>query len=400
LRGSGNAKSASVRRLCGRVLWRHATMRQRLAALGLILLWPPAMIYLILKHTRRHGEGVKRASGKSRFRQGLEQAWLVLRHRVPPKHYYRFRLYRPGMWRQAGSLLLRNQIDGIAYPLLRQPDAARLQPLKDKARFAEFCRANGLPNVPTLLTFRRGRAPGVGDKHRSALGNGDLFVKPVSGSRGAGAERWQRLDSGRYRSTRGRVLDADGLLAHLAKRARGKSILVQPAVRNHPGLHDLTAGALSTMRLISWRNEVGDFEVTDAILRMPVDPASPVDNFHAGGIAAPIDLATGRLGRATDLGRGSEVVWFDVHPFSGAPIAGQRIPMWQEALELAARAHGKFHMHTVIGWDIAILENGPCIIEGNERPGVGTLQRAAHVTLGDTRFGVLLAHHLEPLARA
>jgi hypothetical protein len=35
---------------------------------------------------------------------------------------------------------------------------------------------------------------------------------------------------------------------------------------------------------------------------MAIGNNTTVDNFHAGGIAAPVDLRTGALGRATDVG--------------------------------------------------------------------------------------------------
>jgi hypothetical protein len=396
LDNADDGRAPNVRRLCSRVLWRHLSALQRLAAALLIVLWPLQAIVSAWPQLRRYGEGVRKASGKGRLRQLLEQVSLILCHRISPKHYYRFRLYMPGLRRQAGDFLMRNQMDGIVYPLLQRPEAARSQPLRNKMKFAAHCRANELPHVPTLALFVRGRRrAGTG-----TLDGRDLFVKPVRGSRGAGAERWNNSGGRHYRSTQGRELDQAALLRRIAKLSRREPFLLQPAVRNHPGFLDLTTGALCTMRLVSWRNEAGAFEVTDAIIRMPVDPASPVDNFHAGGIAAPIDIATGTLGRATDMGNRPEIVWHDAHPVTGARIAGRRLPFWSKTVELARRAHEVFDRHVVIGWDIAVLDDGPCLIEGNQHPGVGTLQRAAGVPLGDRRFGALVAHHLKPYLRA
>jgi hypothetical protein len=374
--------------MCGRVLWQNLTSVQRLAALLLIAFWPMRAAMSIWRQLGRYGGGVQVASGKGRLRQAVEQLTLIHRHRLPPKHYYRFRLHRPDLWRQAGDFLMRNQMDGIVYPLLQRSDASKTQPLKNKLRFAEHCRVHGLPHVPTLMHFHNGRAVG------GALDGTDLFVKPVRGSRGRRAERWTWVGSGRYRDTRGRELDQAALLRRIAKLSQRDALLLQPAMRNHPDFLALTSGSLCTMRLVSWRNETGGFEVTDAIIRMPVDPASPVDNFHAGGIAAPIDIATGTLGRATDMGNRPGVAWFDDHPFTGARIIGRRLSWWTETVALARHAHAMFDQHIVIGWDIAVLDTGPCLIEGNQRPGVGTLQRAASVALGGRRFGALVAYHL------
>jgi hypothetical protein len=120
-----------------------------------------------------------------------------------------------------------------------------------------------------------------------------------------------------------------------------------------------------------------------------------VDNIHAGGIAAPVDLATGRLGRATDLGVRVDSAWHARHPVTGAPIEGRILPLWPEALELVKRAHDLIGDRVVVGWDVAILDDGPCLIEGNGKPDVDLIQRPHRAGLGNSRFGELLAHHLK-----
>ena len=93
-----------------------------------------------------------------------------------------------------------------------------------------------------------------------------------------------------------------------------------------------------------------------------------VDNFHAGGIAANIDLVTGTLGRATDIGLTPDIGWLDRHPDDGGVITGRVLPFWSEVLALARRAHLVFNQRLVAGWDIAILADGPVLVEGNWRP--------------------------------
>jgi hypothetical protein len=122
-----------------------------------------------------------------------------------------------------------------------------------------------------------------------------------------------------------------------------------------------------------------------------------VDNIHAGGIAAPIDLATGRMGPASDLGLGPKFAWYDSHPWTHAPIAGRVLPHWQEAMALAVRAHDAFSEWAVIGWDVALLDDGAWLIEGNKGPDVDLMQRPLRGPIGNGRFGALLAYHLERL---
>ena len=49
-------------------------------------------------------------------------------------------------------------------------------------------------------------------------------------------------------------------------------------------------------------------------------------------------------------------------------------------------AHRKFNDRVVIGWDIAVLEDGPILIEGNGNPDLDILQRFMRVGLREHRF--------------
>jgi len=78
---------------------------------------------------------------------------------------------------------------------------------------------------------------------------------------------------------------------------------------------------------------------------------------------------------------------------NGATVTGM-------ALELAARAHRIFPDYALIGWDIAILEDGPILIEGNGNPDMDIIQRFMRVGLRRHRFGELLAFHLRNRSNA
>jgi hypothetical protein len=119
-----------------------------------------------------------------------------------------------------------------------------------------------------------------------------------------------------------------------------------------------------------------------------------VDNLHAGGIAANVTLETGELSRATDLGSRSRRGWLSVHPDTGGLIENRVLPHWEETKQLAISAHREFTDRVVIGWDVAILEDGPIVIEGNGNPDMDILQRFMREGLREHRFGHLLAYHL------
>ncbi len=390
-----------VHRLCNEALWSATDIVGSGRNLGTIALWPLIAMARAVKELRHYGPAVQTLTGKSQVRQFLEQVAIAVLYRISPRYYYVFEFYLPRRWSLATHYLMRYETKEIAYRLLYPVPTVRYEPtpLKNKMEFSRHCRSHGVRCVEVFMLFDGGECL-EGRQLLRDLPATDLFIKPVLGKGGGGCELWRRLGDGLYRNSRGMEADAAALMAHVAALSRKQPCMIQRALRNHHELHDLTAGALSTVRLLSCRNEAGDFEATCAAFRMSVNPASPIDNFHAGGVAAAVDLASGCLGPATTLGMGEDFSWYEKHPVTGGRIEGRQLPYWRETLALAERAHRVFPDYVLVGWDIAILEDGPCIIEGNRGPDVDIHQRTARAPIGDGRFGELLAFNLERRARS
>ncbi len=69
-------------------------------------------------------------------------------------------------------------------------------------------------------------------------------------------------------------------------------------------------------------------------------------------------------------------------------------------MALVVRTHELFPDLVALGWDVAILEDGPCLVEVNKGPDVDLIQRPHAAPLGPSRFGALLAFHLEQALKA
>jgi hypothetical protein len=89
------------------------------------------------------------------------------------------------------------------------------------------------------------------------------------------------------------------------------------------------------------------------------------------------------------MGLTHHVGWLDRHPDTGGAINGRILPFWPETLALAQRAHAFFKQRLIAGWDIAILADGPALVEGNNSPGTDLLQRPSGMPLGTGEFGSL-----------
>lgn len=386
------ADANRVRAAYRRLVWSHAFWWQRVGLVLAVPTWPLWAALQALYYTAKLGGRVRAETGKSRMRQLGEALDLAWRDLIPPVNYYMFDLFRPEQRARANGYLLRAETKGGAFFLLRpaRPQPGRRRPFRDKAGFAAECAAVGLRAAPVLARFENGARVDAGSA--TPLPKADLFLKPIIGKGGRGAERWH-YDGARWvRSDQ--AFDEAGLLMHLAARSRRQALLLQPRLVNHPELAEINLGALSTCRLVTALDEQERPEPIGAVLRMPSRPDVPVDNFHAGGLAAPIDLATGRLGTASDMGLKRGTRWHEVHPVSGGRIEGRIVPYWPEVKALVIEAHARLGDRVVIGWDVAVLADGPIIVEANGLPDPDTLQRPMKTPLGDARLGQLLAYHI------
>lgn len=381
-----------------RALWRERGFVGRAWLLISLLWWLPVVLALVLWSTWLNSAATGKRSGKSVALQMWEQIRCAACFGMLPVWYYMFEMFDADQQKKAPHYIHRYELkSGLLHVLRKSVPVARRTPTQKKAAFLRLCAKAGIPTLSNIAIFTNGKLQS-GSVKRDGLPPRDLFVKPARGRGGEGAGLW-RWTGDAYQFQGGQVLSSpilspEALLAQLAELSKERAMLVQPQARNHPDLRDLSNGALCTARIVTLRNESGGHEAVCALFRMAVGGNRLVDNFHAGGIAAPIDVANGRLGAATDWGLRPRHGWRTHHPDTGGIIEGRVLPLWAETRALAERAHASFADRHIIGWDMAILEDGPHIVEANGGPDTDMHQRVSREPLGNQRFGELMAFHL------
>ena len=348
-----------------------------------LVLWPFGLLLASAWFTWRNGPVTRQRYGRSLSGQISDQVKLYFSSGVLPPWYYIFSLYDEGN-RRADTFIQRFETKPCYFRLLK---IRKGTPLNDKHRFADYCSEHGIRTVEPLMELA-GEDPG------RPLPDIDLFIKPTTGRGGRGAERWDSIGSSKFSGPDGEQLSGDQLLARLVEQSSERPLIVQPRMRPHPDLASITAGALPTTRILTCLDTVGEPEVIAAMIRTSFGTNKTVDNLHAGGIGALVDVASGKLSKASNLGSDARLGWFSKHPDTNEPIEGRIVPFWEEAKAAAVNAHRCFNDRTVIGWDIAILEDGPIFIEGNGNPDLDILQRFMRIGFREHRLAGLLAYHL------
>lgn len=190
--------------------------------------------------------------------------------------------------------------------------------------------------------------------------NADLIAKPLEGSSGVGIERYTR------EHWAGREAE---FLAEL--QAKGIGILEQRVIQ-HPEMMRLCPTSVNTIRIATL---LGDHKqgVVYAFLR--IGNGKVMDNVDCGGMAARVDLQSGKL---LTVGADKAGNTYEKHPMTGTAIIGFEVPFFQEAMAMCNQAALKVPQMRFVAWDVAITEDGPCFIEGNSFPSHAVPQFAAH----------------------
>ena len=187
-----------------------------------------------------------------------------------------------------------------------------------------------------------------------------LIGKPLEGSSGQGIQKYLPEDW------------KDGPEAFLKKlKADGIGILEEIVIQ-HPKMASLCPTSVNTCRIATL---MGDKQQGIVYAFLRIGNGKVMDNVDCGGMAARIDLDSGKL---LTVGADKQGNTFIKHPMTNTSIIGFTIPFWEEAKAMCLKAAEKVPQMRFIAWDVAITENGPTFIEGNSFPSHAIPQFAAH----------------------
>jgi hypothetical protein len=187
----------------------------------------------------------------------------------------------------------------------------------------------------------------------AASSNGSIFVKPIRGSGGHGTLRIRSDDV------------QQGIIGELQSYLVSGSFIVQDEVVQHREMAKLNPGSLNTIRIDTFKAPGGRPDVLSAFMRTAMDGIC-VDNITQGGLYVGVNLDDGTLKQHAmrDIKYGTTT--YTVHPTTGVRFAGFQIPLFEDVKRAAIEA-ADWIPKALVGWDIAVSETGPVVIEGNAR---------------------------------
>lgn len=147
-----------------------------------------------------------------------------------------------------------------------------------------------------------------------------------------------------------------------------KNAIIEEYIYQHPEINSLCNTSVNTIRIETISNN-NMIEIVGSTIR--IGNGADIDGFNAGGFIAKVNIERGNIETG---GLNKENKMFKVHPITGTQFEGCKIPMWNEVKEFVIKAAEEASRVIpdikIIGWDIAISENGPIIVEGNCYPDI------------------------------
>ena len=193
-----------------------------------------------------------------------------------------------------------------------------------------------------------------------------IFAKPADSCSGKGIYRHFEINE-----------DTD--LKELYDYLKEHKLFIEDSIVQNEKMASLHPSSINTVRVTTVLDKHDIPHVMYALQRIGIGEMS-VDNVGSGGIYTVL----------SEDGVINNPCWSDKtistytkHPTTGMDLIGFEVPYFKEALELCKKAALEEKHIRYVGWDIAIGEKGPLIVEGNPLPGYDMPQNY-YVTGKDT----------------
>ena len=145
-------------------------------------------------------------------------------------------------------------------------------------------------------------------------------------------------------------------------------MLVTEYVEMHPLLKNIFPDSLNTVRVNCFSETETGPQIGACFVKFGHSKGGYTDNINteAGGIIVELDKNTGEI-ILPEFKAGNSYSLCNIHPDTGVPISGT-IPYWEETICIVKEIASGMPQLQYFGFDIAITENGPKIIEVNVFP--------------------------------
>ena len=181
-----------------------------------------------------------------------------------------------------------------------------------------------------------------------------IFAKPITDFGGHGITKIKTSKIKSIKSLKKQLLNK-------------KQYLIENELKQHKILNEINPNCVSSFRIVTLYNK-GKVYTFDNVLRIGLDNDPALACFDG-------DIRIDEDGTPVSKMWDDNGTLYDKHPLTGYEMKNlKKLPYAKEAIEMVKEAATLVPELRYIGWDVAITEDGPAIIEGNETPSYGPTQ--------------------------
>lgn len=157
----------------------------------------------------------------------------------------------------------------------------------------------------------------------------------------------------------------DGEIVELKNILREQPLLFESIVKQNHQFASFNQSSVNTVRMMTALYPNNEVKVIASFIKIG-RAGSCVDNAGSGGnVDVAIDIPTGKLYNAIEFNSWHNIVKITHHPDTNNPIEGELIQNWDKIVKDVCDFQARIPQIKIIGWDVAITEQGPVIIEIN-----------------------------------
>lgn len=158
----------------------------------------------------------------------------------------------------------------------------------------------------------------------------------------------------------------NGQTLKLSELLADSPLIFEGLVKQTDQMAALNASSVNTVRFMTTLYPDGEARIIATFIKIG-RAGKCVDNAGGGGnVDACIDTETGTLQYAIQYDGWQNIKEIDLHPDNGNPINGVQIHHWESIKEQVLKFQQALPFIKAAGWDIAITDNGPVVVEVND----------------------------------
>ena len=152
----------------------------------------------------------------------------------------------------------------------------------------------------------------------------------------------------------------------LSKILKDDTLLFESVVNQTKQLASFNSTSVNTVRFMTTLYPNGEVKIVAIWFKVGRDGRC-VDNAGGGGnVDGAVDIETGRLYNVYQFDGWRDSKKIECHPDSGTRIEGVIIDNWDKIKSEVIRFQQAFPYCKAAGWDIAITDEGPVVVEVND----------------------------------